>query len=161
NNRQYIVDLLEELKHNQHDVEKNLEIERAGIRGAQLLLLHIDTAKNTSDDSVRGWLSSCMLSTIDYRPAMGIVKSIITLGNVNSLNDLKLRTAIINYEQEANELTDFFNQITPIEFRQAEKLIDEGNANRILVHTNGQKQLTFKDMRGNEKYTKLILMSYV
>jgi len=161
NNRQYIADLLEELKHNQEAVETNLETERAGVRSAEMLLLHIDTAKNAPDDSVRLWLGSCMSSTINFRPAMGIVKSIITLGNVNSLKDLKLRTAIINYEQEANELTDFFNQITASEFRHAEKLIDEGHANRILLSSKSQKKLGFEQMRGNEKYTKLFLMSYV
>jgi len=161
NSRQYLTDLLEELKHNQEEVELNLEVERAGVRGAKLLMLHIDTAEQTNPDSIRSWIGACMNSTINFRPAMGIAKTMITLGSINSLKDLKLRAAIINYEQEATELADFFNQATTIEFRQAEKLIDVGHVNRFLVNNKNQKRMNFEDLRGNEQYTKLFLMSYV
>lgn len=161
NNKQYLADLLEELKHNQAEVENNLEVEIAGQNGAKWLMLAIDTAEKVPSDSLRLWIGACMNSTINFRPAMGMVKTIISLGSVNSLKHIKLRAAIINYEQEATELADFFNQATPLEFHQVEKLIDEGNLNRFLTQTKSQPKMGFAELKGQEKYTKLFLMSYV
>ncbi len=160
-NRQYLTDLLEELRHNKQEVQKNLLTEHAGARGAELLIAHIDTARQVPMDSIQSWLGDCLRSTINFRPAMGMVKTMITLGNVNSLNDFKLRSDIINYEQEATELADVFSHMTSLEFRQVEKLIDQGSINRFMTDSKSQKPLTFKEIRGNEQYTKLFLMSYI
>ncbi len=161
NNQQYLADLLQELQHNEAEVETNLEVEKAGARAANLLMMNIDSAQNMSMDSIRQWLSSAMNSTLNFRPAMGMVKTLIMSGSVNSLKNLKLRSAIINYEQEANELIDFFSQGLQLEFQQVNKLIEQGNVNRILVDYKGQKPILFHEMRKNENYTKLFLMSYV
>jgi hypothetical protein len=160
-NKQYLIDLLVELKHNETEVKNNLSVERAGANGAKMLMLNIDTAENVPLDSIRKWMNACMNSTLNFRPAMGMVKTIITTGAVNSLSDLKLRSAIINYEQEATELIDFFNEGIQLEFEQVGKLIDQGHVNRLLVNTRSQQPIGFRELRKNEKYTKLYLMSYV
>ncbi|GEM_PF-1923942 len=161
NNRQYLRDLLMELEHNSEEVLKNLEVEERGQQAAINLLSSIDTVSELPADSLAVWLSYCLNSTINYRPRMGTVKAMLTLGSVNSLKNVKLRAAIINYEQEAIALEQFFNQMTMLEFGQARRLVEDGNAQRLLEGSRSLKPIRWTEVKEDPKYEKLYLMSLI